>query len=158
MSSTPNDIEFIARGLFLRGTSILICDALKRGYGYLPGGHIEFGESATEALAREMIEEAGVEITTGPLLLSFENRFSVNGKAHQEIALVFAASVPDDAEITSLEPKIGFHWRELDDLVGYDLKPHAMRDWIIEKLRAGGFGPDAAQEWVSENENRRQDL
>ncbi len=37
---------------------------------YMPGGGVEHGESAEESMARELVEEAGVEITAPPRLIS----------------------------------------------------------------------------------------
>lgn len=37
---------------------------------YMPGGGVEHGESGEEALAREMVEEAGVELIAPPRLVS----------------------------------------------------------------------------------------
>jgi 8-oxo-dGTP pyrophosphatase MutT (NUDIX family) len=90
-------IEFIARGLFVHWNHVLICWNPKGNYGYLPGGHIEFGESATAALSREMIEETGLRCRVGPLLLTHENRFATKKRPHQELNLVFAAQITDRA-------------------------------------------------------------
>jgi len=35
----------------------------------LPGGHIELGETAKEAVRREIKEETGLEIDVGPMLI-----------------------------------------------------------------------------------------
>lgn len=46
---------------------------------YMPGGGVERGETAEEALGRELIEEAGVETTAAPTLISIDTdhvRFS----------------------------------------------------------------------------------
>ena len=40
---------------------------------YMPGGGIEFGETAEEALARELVEEAGVRLTGRARLVSFHS-------------------------------------------------------------------------------------
>ncbi|ALA50833.1 NUDIX hydrolase [Shouchella clausii] len=44
---------------------ILLVKHPKRGWE-LPGGHVEEGESITNALKREVMEESGVEIEIGP--------------------------------------------------------------------------------------------
>ena len=52
--SKDHSIELIARGVFVRGGAVLLCQNVKHGYYYLPGGHVEFGEAAAVALAREI--------------------------------------------------------------------------------------------------------
>src|SRR5262249_44925533 len=46
MSSGKPHIEVIARGVIRRGRFVLACRNVKKGYVYLPGGHVEFGETA----------------------------------------------------------------------------------------------------------------
>ena len=91
----PPHIEFIARGLFVHGGHVLVCWNRKGDYGYLPGGHIEPGESGAEALTREMREETGLDCRVGPLLLTHENRFATRKRVHHELNLVFSAEVTD---------------------------------------------------------------
>lgn len=47
-----------------------------------PGGHLEVGESLTDGLRREMVEETGVEPIIGPLL--FTQQFRNNDDAYIE--------------------------------------------------------------------------
>jgi 8-oxo-dGTP pyrophosphatase MutT (NUDIX family) len=54
------------------GEVLLIEHTYVRGW-YLPGGGIERGETAEEALARELMEEAGVRLTGRPTLVSFHS-------------------------------------------------------------------------------------
>lgn len=54
------------------GRVLLIEHTYVRGW-YLPGGGVERGESAEQALHRELIEEAGVELTARPSLVSVHN-------------------------------------------------------------------------------------
>ena len=58
-TNTPslNQIEFIARALILHDSHALMCRSIAGDYLYLPGGHIDFAEPASEALKRELFEE-----------------------------------------------------------------------------------------------------
>ena len=46
---------------------------------YFPGGGVEWGETAEQALARELVEEAGVRMTSRPVLASMHS----NHKGHR---------------------------------------------------------------------------
>ena len=56
----------------MHGSRVLLCRNVKHGYCYLPGGHVEFGESAAGALAREFLEESGLRVRVGNLALVSE--------------------------------------------------------------------------------------
>ena len=83
-------IETIARGVCVRDGKLLVCRAKGAKSCYLPGGHIEFGETGRQALVREMKEETGLAATTGDFLGVVENAFEQHGKPHAEINLVYA--------------------------------------------------------------------
>lgn len=77
--------------LFHKGT-----DTVKGETFYRPlGGGIEFGESGERALAREIMEELGQEIKVAPLVASFENIFTYEGRPGHEIVMLFPASFID---------------------------------------------------------------
>jgi len=141
--------------------AVLLCRSVKRGYTYLPGGHVEPGEDAASALRRELLEECGLEIDVGPLVAVAEVRFHDGKAPHHEINLVFRATPrgvfhvehpPADAADAnhasaadaalpppprSLEPQIDFRWVRSSDIGGVDLRPACLREWLAGWLIAG---------------------
>ena len=82
-------VETIARGVCIRDGKVLLCRAKGGKTTYLPGGHIEFGETGAVALVREIREELGVDSTCGEFLGVVENSFLQHGRPHAEINLVY---------------------------------------------------------------------
>lgn len=145
------DIEIIARAVLVHGSRVLLCRNLKHGYLYLPGGHIEFGESAAQALRREILEECGLSVSIGPLLLASEGVFFTKKRAHHELNLVFQCTPPanlNPAKIKSLEDHIAFEWLDFAAAADTDIRPLAAKAFL-----AAGATPamsSTAADWVSE--------
>jgi len=119
-------IETIARGVCIKDGRLLLCKAKGGATSYLPGGHIEFGETGRDALIREMREEAGISVSTGRFLGVVENSFMQHGKPHAEINLVYAMSIADeDLDVVAREDWIEFLWCPLDELGKARLLPEA---------------------------------
>lgn len=142
------DIEVIARALVVRRACVLTCWNLRSGYAYLPGGHVEFGERAAEALAREMREELGARVRVGGLALVHENAFDTAKRRHHELNLVFhveltargarqGAAARTLPLLRSREPGIGFDWTPLAALGDIDLRPAGIRAWLLGQGIAG---------------------
>lgn len=124
-------IETIARGVCVRDGKLLLCRAKGGNTTYLPGGHIEFGETGRQALVREIREELGMEARTGAFLGAVENSFIQHGKPHAEINLVYAVEI-SDGELCSQEDWIEFKWCDLNRLDSANLLPAVFRrlaDW-----------------------------
>lgn len=117
-------IETIARGVCVVDARLLLCRAKGGSSTYLPGGHIEFGETAREALVREIREETGLASSAGRFLGAVENRFVQRGREHAEINLVYELSLePTSAEVRAQEDWIEFLWVPLDGLEGAGILP-----------------------------------
>lgn len=59
------------------------------------GGTVEFGERAAETVARELMEEIGIEVEVGTLLAVFENHFEFDDRQGHEIVFVYEAYFVD---------------------------------------------------------------
>lgn len=141
-------IEFIARAVIVSGSRILLCRNIKGTYYYLPGGHVEHGESAARAVERELMEEGGVVCTATDCLLVHENLFEVGSRKHHEVNVVFYVQRnASDEEVASLEPEIALEWVEMASLVDLDLRPEAIKAWLAS-------GGSEGCTWVSTIEPR----
>ena len=145
-------IETIARGVCIRDGKILLCLPKDRSYSYLPGGHIEFGETGREALVREMKEETGLEATAGELLGVVESQFVQKGEKHCEINLIYEMKLRgcgvaglrscevtelrgcevaglQSCEVKSREDWICFDWVHCDKIDSANLLPPEMKPY-----------------------------
>ena len=127
----------------MRDGEVLACRNDAAGYYYLPGGHVEFGESAASALVREFVEECGLEVEVGALRIVTEGKFESRGKNHHELNLVFHVKHPISGPVKSKEPGISFHWLGIPSLLEVDLRPMAIKAWLMDGGRDGAM-------WASE--------
>ena len=133
--SDERHIETIARGVCVVDGRILLCFPKDRSYAYLPGGHIEFGETGRVALVREMKEETGLDATAGDLLGVVESSFVQKGERHCEINLVYKMEVKPKSEVEqrnvqSLESWICFDWVPFGKLGAVNLLPGEMVEFL----------------------------
>ena len=129
-SGARGEIETIARGVCAADGRVLLCKAKGGRSTYLPGGHIEFGETGAQALAREMKEEAGMDVEVGALLGVLENSFLQHGERHCEINLVYEMRLRGAKDVASQEDWIEFEWRDAGDLASANLLPAEIAKFI----------------------------
>ncbi|MDM5248026.1 NUDIX hydrolase [Lysinibacillus sp. G4S2] len=88
-------IRAIAICIFRKGDSILVAegfDEVKRDHYYRPiGGGIEYGETSSKAIKREVLEEIGANINNLNYLGTLENIFTYNGDLGHEVVFVYDA-------------------------------------------------------------------
>lgn len=102
----------------------------------LPGGHLEFGESAATCAVREVREETGLEIesiTAGPYT---SDVFASEGK-HYITLFVVARSDAGDPALCEPEKCSGWQWFRWSELPSPLFQP-------LATLHATGFVPNGA--------------
>ncbi|TDO54736.1 ADP-ribose pyrophosphatase YjhB (NUDIX family) [Kribbella sp. VKM Ac-2527] len=136
---TGPDGNFKLRGAAIvrDGDRILLCTTDGLDGWYLPGGKVEFGESAATAVVRELREEMHLELTAGELLLVTEDMLTLNGTLHQEICFYYAVEWPE-----GLSPELPkenaahehhFRWVRIADLVDVQLLPPQIGPYLMEE-------------------------
>lgn len=133
MGKDSASIEVIARGLLPGQRGILVCRNAGMNYTYLPGGHVEFGESAAAALEREIFEELALRAKAETFLGAIEHTFTQDGVVHHEISLVFemtSSAIARRARFTPAEGRLEFLWQPLHTLAEANLLPRPLRQLI----------------------------
>ena len=94
---TESNIHLIARGLLVQGENIILCHVKEKNWYFLPGGHIENGESAKQGLLRELKEEIGEnDYSISSFIGICENIFSLDeNTSQQEVNIIFQVNAPE---------------------------------------------------------------
>ena len=130
MAKHKRDIELLARGVYVHDGRLLICRNRKKGNWYLPGGHIEFGESAEKALLREVEEEMGLSCRIKRFLAAVEHTFVYKEKKTCELNIIFEIGFKDLVSTDtppSLESQLQFIWFPMSKLYASKLNPAVVR-------------------------------
>ena len=109
----------------------------------VPGGGIEEGETAAEAVVREMKEETGLDVTVGPMIFHIEE---VSEKRGQRFVNFFMASVSGGDMHLGMDPEFDADHQVLKELKFLSREeiqelphvyPEFLRDEVWELLDAG---------------------
>jgi len=112
-------LRFVAAALIVRGGEVLICqrraDQPMALQWEFPGGKIEAGESAEEALARELDEELGIHAIIGPRVTRIRHNYRHGGAVDLQFFAVHEFSGELQNRIFTQ-----LRWTKLEELPAYD--------------------------------------
>lgn len=140
-------IHVLSRALILHETHLLLAYdpreepkhyyELNVPFYYLPGGHIEFKESAEEAVLREIYEETGHDATIERFLGTLEHSWQFLGDevcCHtHEVNLIFQVNlkgIKHGVDITQKEAHVAFKWIPLNQMNTINLRPEILKNVI----------------------------
>ena len=127
--------HFRVAGVLLRNGKIFL-QSEKDVYA-LPGGHVNFGETAENALVRELKEEAGASVSCERLLWVEENFWKWGDKDAHGISFYYLMSLTDDttlpddfAEYVKDNENVMLKWFPIEDIKNIAIYPQFIKDKI----------------------------
>lgn len=127
----------IVRAVMIKDEKLLVAEYIGHHY-FLPGGHVEIGESAENALIRELREELGVNCSIQQFLGVIENQWQDKEVLHHEINHIFEVESQDlhtDLPPKSSESHLAFQWIDCNKeaLNHYEIMPMPLVKEITRK-------------------------
>ncbi|MBQ2735358.1 MAG: NUDIX hydrolase [Clostridia bacterium] len=123
------------------GCALLVGNA-NEDYFYSVGGGVHVGETAEDAVMREVFEETGVHYEIDRLAVIHENFFNesggtLNGLDCHEISFYFLMKPRDSQELHSNSYTFGareeMHWIPINELDRYKAYPLFLKDYLTRK-------------------------
>ncbi|GIK43029.1 MAG: DNA mismatch repair protein MutT [Chloroflexota bacterium] len=110
-------------------------------FWFLPGGRVKAGESALEAIARELQEELGITAQSPQLLWTVENFFTLGGERYHEVSFYFAVSPGPEIDFMgqesfSRDSAWEFRWFDLAAIQALDVRPPFLK-WKLAQMGQG---------------------
>jgi len=128
------ELHILARAVVRQGDAVLLARAKGYANSFLPGGHLEPGESLKASLARELREELGLEAEVGVYLGAIEHEWGDPPKTHYELNHLFEVSLPTLASSTHVVPSreahLTFFWAEAGSLARQQLEPYPLQNLL----------------------------
>lgn len=138
-----NQVELLVRAIIRVDDKILVCHKKGKEYYFLPGGHVEFGESSEYALRRELQEELDLKIKNCVYIGGSEHIFTEDGARRHEINLAFEVEV-EEVKTESKENHLQFFLLTPEQFKKEIVFPASMQKAISQWLH------DKEKFWVSE--------
>jgi ribose 5-phosphate isomerase B len=140
-------VNLIVRGIVTHKNHILFTTTTRGNTEFssdlyfLPGGHVDYRESALDALKRELKEEMNVEILESEFVGALECSWDRKGRIYHELNLVYKIDIPNlslENPPKAVDPFHQFVWRPLSEITQYKILPEQLVPLIQEVVTPQG--------------------
>ena len=134
-------------GICVQNGKVLLQTTTEDAAFAFPGGHVAFGETNAETLAREFREEIGADILVGDLKWVAEVFFPWGSKPCHQICLYYMVEMQDSGipmegvflgkeHLEGRSFDLEFHWVSLEDVEKLEVYPTQTPE-LLKKLHEG---------------------
>jgi 8-oxo-dGTP pyrophosphatase MutT (NUDIX family) len=130
--------QYRAGSIVIHNNKILMQRAEDSNLWFIPGGRVEFDETADKTIEREMMEEFGVTIIDKKLIWIIENFIKFPERRVHEIGMFFLVKLQEghsiyefDGDFQGNEEGFVNRWINKDDLDDYVIVP----EFVVNELR-----------------------
>lgn len=102
-------MHYIARGICIKNNAILLAYHKDKSYYFLPGGHIEPGESGHQTVLREFKEETNEDVSVISFVTTLEHVWESKNEIQHEINLIFLVAL-NKQDVGSCVEHLTFKW------------------------------------------------
>ena len=96
----------------------------------VPGGFIDYDETAESALQREVLEEVGLRIDQIRYLVSCTNNYLYRGVVYPVVDLIFTGRAIHPEQALPLDSVAGLEWKRIHDIDPTELAfPSLVKGW-----------------------------
>ena len=137
-----NWFRFRAAAIIIEDNCILFVGNANENYYYSVGGGVHMGETAEDAVMREVYEETGVKYEIDRLAIIHENFFnqhegSLKGLECHEVCFYFLMKPRGTQKLNSNSYTLGnkeeMYWIPIKDLEKYKTYPYFFKEYLSEE-------------------------
>ena len=141
-------VRLSIKGIILKDQSMLCLKHEKKGdiYYTLPGGGQEWGETITETVKRECLEEANVHVQPHEVLfirdyIGKNHEFAEEATGVHQVEIMMHCTVIEERDATlAIQPddfQVGIEWIPVEQLTSVALYPKILKDKITAFVNGG---------------------
>ncbi len=143
-SHADKGINLIVRGVITHKNHILLSTTtdynkeFAKGLYFLPGGHVDYNESAIDALKRELLEEMYLPTQKIKFIGALECSWDKKGNIYHELNLLYHVQFSNlslNIPPKSSEPFIQFIWYPIQNLSSCNILPEQLKPMLQEFVK-----------------------